>query len=87
MDYHLHRLRWNITWVFGVLGEPGKGMVSACRLLYQHFSDSKVLLLGTASRASLSFPQGQRVCWSVQNVFLIFIIVVPRAGLMRQERS
>lgn len=80
-------LMLEITWVFGVLGEPGEGMVSACWLLYQHFSDSKMLLLGTASHTSLSFPQGQKVHWSVQNVFLIFIIVVPRAGLMRQESS
>lgn len=51
------------------------------------FSDSKVLLLGRASHASLNFPQGQGVHWSMHNVSLIFITVVPRGGPLRQESS
>lgn len=78
---------WKITWVFGILERLGREWFQHDDSCVSFFSDSEVLLLGRASRASLSFPQGQGVHWSMQNVFLIFITVVPRAGQVRQESS
>lgn len=74
IDYHLYHLCWKTTWGWGSRG-------------FSIIDCSTSTLLAVACSARHSQPVPLPFHWSVRNGFLICVVMLPSAGLVRQKSS